>query len=167
LEVEAAERLDGFGNPLQNCEWWCCNEWFRPVKGKSFCSRACKQANRKKKIRRADPNRPLRIEHARKEGYEEGDLYIIQAGDVPIVKVGYSKNWKTRLRVLKTGHYEEMRTLAVIPTRRYFKQDAPDKDLHMLLNDEDCVRGEWYKLNSDTYKVLLDYGFDLEYLGTV
>jgi len=160
--LEAEIRKDDFGVELVNCEWWCCDQWFRPLENKRFCSRACKQAYHKKRIRQADPNRPLRIEQARKEGYEEGDLYLIQAGEEAVVKVGYSKNWKTRLRLLQTGHHMKLKCIATLPVKRYFKQDPPDKDLHMLLNDADIVRGEWYRMNERTVKVLKEYGFDWE-----
>ena len=155
--------VDGFGNPMTQCEFWSCNEWFRTVGGKRFCSRGCKQADSQRRSRAADRTRAKRKKAGEAAGYEDGHLYVIQPEGVPVVKVGYSKRLKDRFRVLQTAHYEQLRLVSSIETKRYIRNDPPDKPLHAELLDEDHVKGEWWRLTPHTKDVLSKAGFECDF----
>jgi hypothetical protein len=159
--VNEAEQTDAFGNALTECGFWCCTQTFRPSGEQRFCSRGCKQADSKRRSRKADSTRERRRAAGKKEGFEEGVLYVIRPGDETIVKVGYSKSLTERLRILQTAHYHTLKAIATIPVKRYFKNDPPDKEVHMLLHEGDHVRGEWWALTENTVEVLTDFGFAL------
>ena len=79
------------------------------------------------------------------------------------MKVGYSKRLKDRFRVLQTAHYEQLRLVSSIETKRYIRNDPPDKPLHAELLDEDHVKGEWWRLTPHTKDVLSKAGFECDF----
>ena len=153
--------VDSFGRAQKQCEWWLCTEWFRDANDRKYCSRGCKQADSKKRSRKADRTRERRRTQGAAEGHEDGHLYVIRPGQEDIVKVGYSKSLDERLRTLQTAHYHTLAVVSSIETKRFHKNDPPDKAIHMLLREEDHVRGEWWSLTEHTAGVLVEAGFDL------
>jgi len=152
--------VDALGRPLATCGFWSCSETFPASRGRRFCSRGCKQADSRRRSRKADRTREKRRAAGKEEGYEDGHLYMIAPIGDPVVKVGYSKSVKERLRVLQTAHYRPLELVASIETRRYLKNDPPDKAIHELLDDEDHVKGEWWITSEHTRSVLREVGFE-------
>lgn len=154
--------VDAFGVPMTQCGFWSCHEWFRTVPGKRFCSRGCKQADSQRRMRKADQTRERRRKAGAEAGYEEGHLYMIAPTGDPVVKVGYSKRLKDRFRVLQTAHYRPLNLIASIPVKRFTRNDPPDKEIHLLLADEDHVKGEWWITSDHTRKTLREAGFEFD-----
>lgn len=150
--------VDAFGRPKKKCQFWMCNVWIRDDDGQRFCSRQCKAADSKRRSRKADRTRAARQAQGKLEGEEDGHLYVIQAGEEPIVKVGYSKSLDERLRTLNTAHYRELRVAASRPVKRYLKNDPPDKAVHADLPDRAHLKGEWWYLTGEVREALAAHG---------
>lgn len=67
----------------------------------------------------------------------DGFIYFIQAKSGPI-KIGYTKNPKTRFDQLVVGHYEDLILRGVLPGTL-----ADEKNLHKSIA-RSKIRGEWF-----------------------
>lgn len=153
--------VDAFGRPMKKCAFWMCGAFIPDREKQRFCSRQCKSADSKRRSRKADRTREARRQAGMEEGAENGHLYVIRAGDEPIVKVGYSKSLEERLRTLNTAHYRELRVVASRPVERHLKNDPPDKRLHLELPETDHLKGEWWVLTEEVAAVLRSYGLEM------
>ena len=69
-------------------------------------------------------------------------VYIIQAGDSCMVKIGWTGgNVESRRRIFQSGHYEQLRIIRIIETPR-----GAEGWLHCLFA-EYHVRGEWFRFH--------------------
>ena len=84
----------------------------------------------------------------------KGFIYLIQVGELDIVKIGYSNNPIKRLNDLQISHYE---TLSIIATKRGNRE----KELHLHKKfKDDHIRGEWFRF-SDNIKIEFDLPVNL------
>lgn len=74
----------------------------------------------------------------------DGHVYIMQCGDLPRVKIGYSINPERRLRqLITTGVPDDLRVIATIPG-----PPALERDYHRQFADY-RVRGEWFRYEGE------------------
>jgi hypothetical protein len=66
-------------------------------------------------------------------------VYLIRAGDMPFVKIGWADDVERRLSDLQTAHYEELSIIRVFVCER-----RVEGWLHHHFRDQH-VRGEWYR----------------------
>lgn len=73
------------------------------------------------------------------QGVSDADLYIVQVGDHGPIKIGRSKNVKSRIRTLQTGQHERVRLLAVGVGLGHF-----ESDFHYALSAV-RIQNEWFE----------------------
>lgn len=68
-------------------------------------------------------------------------VYLIQAGGLPIVKIGMAKNPEARLKDHQCGHWEELKIIRLWEGGR-----KEERMLHKKFSDLH-IRGEWFSLS--------------------
>jgi len=81
---------------------------------------------------------------------KKGNIYIIQAGNLDIYKIGVTKNISERLKQLQTASFLELNVIKIRETSKY---DSIERYLHKTLKEWN-IRGEWFKLSNDMIIVI-------------
>lgn len=91
------------------------------------------------------------------DGGGEKALYLIQAGDDPIVKVGVSNNPVQRLEALQSAHYRELSLWGVVFTTNRKATFLEQRILEAASGMGLRLLGEWVNMApSQVFSVLLD-----------
>ena len=80
------------------------------------------------------------------------EVYLIQANDLSLYKIGVSENSKKRVKKLQTGCPYELEILYVFKSKFPFKVEKMLHNKHASRKrniDNDILKGEWFNLETN------------------
>lgn len=103
-----------------------------------------------------------KLEHDYKDSYKSCNwsellpyVYVIEAKDTGLYKIGYTNRLKSRLNQLQTGCPYKIKLIMASPRKNAREMEAV---LHRKFNDNN-IRGEWFDLYKDDLESINDILF--------